>query len=316
MKKKSALKQIVTILILAALLALVVNPSLLPFISDEAASAIRAGLADTFGLFRGGEGGFSLPVLFSCLAILLGVWALSALVRLLLEHTVKRSRGRTVATLAVSVIKYASVIVVILWCLSRMGVNVAGIFAGLGILTLVIGFGAERLIEDIITGVFIIFEGQYNIGDIIVLDDFRGTVRKIGVRTTTIEDAGGNLKIINNSDIRNLQNRSQNPSIAVSDVGISYGARVEDVEKVLEAELPKMLERNAALFKDAPRYCGVQSLGASAVVLRVIVHCDEENVFSAQRALNRELKILFDDNGIEIPFTQVVVHDAAGAGKK
>ncbi|MEA5051724.1 MAG: mechanosensitive ion channel family protein [Oscillospiraceae bacterium] len=310
MKNKSTLRQIVMLLIFIVLLLIVINPALLPFISAEKAAAIRATLADTFGFFKSEAGGFSLPTLFSCLAIIFGICALSQLLRLILEHTVRRSRSKTVATLMLSVIKYASVIVAVLWCLSRMGVNVAGIFAGVGILTLVIGFGAERLVEDIITGIFIIFEGQYNIGDVIVLDDFRGVVRKIGVRTTTIEDAGGNLKIVNNSDIRNVQNRSRNLSYAVCDIGISYGVRIEDVEKVALANLDGIYERNRALFSEKPRYCGVQTLGESSVVLRFVVCCDENNIFSAQRALNREIKIMFDDNGIEVPFNQIVVHSA------
>ncbi|MEA4912078.1 MAG: mechanosensitive ion channel family protein [Oscillospiraceae bacterium] len=307
---KDTWKRLVILLVLVALLVAVLNPGALPFIDGETAAAIRATLADTFGFLKSETGGFDLPTLFSCLAIILGVCALSTLLRLLLEHTAKRNRSKTVATLILSVVKYASVIIIVLWCLSRMGVNVAGIFAGVGILTLVLGFGAERLIEDIITGIFIIFEGQYNVGDVIVLDDFRGVVRKIGVRTTTIEDAGGNLKIINNSDIRNLQNRSQNPSVAVCDIGISYAVRVEEIEKRVLPCLPEIYERNKTLFKQAPEYRGVQSLGESAVVLRFIAYCDETDIFVAQRALNRAIKCMFDDNGIEVPFSQVVVHGA------
>ena len=146
------------------------------------------------------------------------------------------------------------------------------------------------------------------VGDIIVLDEFRGTVRNIGIRTTVIEDAGGNQKIVNNSDIRNLQNRSHNISVAVADIGICYEDRIEDVEKILIPALQDIYERNKNIYLAPPRYAGVEALADSAVVLRVVADVTEENIFVGRRTLNRELKILFDNNNIEIPFPQVVVH--------
>ena len=188
--------------------------------------------------------------------------------------------------------------------------NVAGIFASLGIASLIVGFGAQSLIEDMISGVFIIFEGQYHVGDIIVLDEFRGCVRNIGIRTTSIEDDGGNFKIVNNSDIRNLQNRSINRSIATTELSISYDADIPTVENVILEALPEMFERNQDVWLSVPRYIGVDSLGESSVVLKFIVEVNEQNFFNARRRLNRELKILMDKNNIEIPFNQIVVHQA------
>lgn len=184
----------------------------------------------------------------------------------------------------------------------------AAVLAGVGIIGLIVGFGAQSLIEDIITGIFIIFEEQYTIGDIIILDDFRGTVRSIGVRTTVIEDAGGNLKIVNNSDIRNLQNRSRCSSLAVCDVSVSYNTDLRRLEAVLAENLPGMLEAHDDLYLEAPRYLGVTQLADSGVNIRFVVSVTEENVFAAQRMLLRDIKLLFDAKDIEIPFPQVVVH--------
>ena len=178
----------------------------------------------------------------------------------------------------------------------------------MGVASLIIGFGAQSLIEDAVTGIFIIFEGQYQVGDIIVLDDFRGTVKSIGIRTTSIEDAGGNLKIVNNSDIRNLQQRSRATSVAVCDVSISYDADLQQVEDILVQALPDIYEKHQDLFLSLPCYAGVEALADSAVVLRFIVEVSEENFFSGRRALTRELKLLMDQNNIEIPFPQMVVH--------
>ena len=159
-----------------------------------------------------------------------------------------------------------------------------------------------------ISGLFIVIEGQYNVGDIIILDDFRGVVRRIGVRTTTIEDPGGNLKVVNNSDIRNFQNRSKIVSLAVSDISITYEADIPQVEAIISEALPGMLERNQDVFLSVPIYKGVEELADSAVVLRFTVETEEENIFIARRRLNRELRVLFAEKGIEIPFPQITVH--------
>ena len=180
--------------------------------------------------------------------------------------------------------------------------TVTGLIAG------VLKYGAQSLIEDIITGIFIIFEGQYNIGDIIILDDFRGTVRDIGVRTTVIEDAGGNLKVVNNSDIRNFQNRSKNPSVAICEVAVAYETDLLKLRELLEAELPKMLDKHPDLYLAAPKYLGVDALADSGVNLKIAVSCTEANVFGARRMLTQDVRMLFMEKGVEIPFPQVVVH--------
>lgn len=310
---KSVSKQVIFLIILIGILVVVFNPQWIPFLSDETVAAIKAA---THSVFYSGESStgaifLTLPTIFNLIAAIATVLLCTNIFNIIIKRTMsKTNRSLTVASLLLSVVKYASVLVILVWSLSILGVNLTGIFASLGILSLVVGFGAQSLIEDVITGVFIIFEGQYNIGDIIILDDFRGKVKKIGVRTTTIEDDGGNLKIVNNSDIRNLQNRSRDTSIAVADVGISYSESIERVEKILLGAFPKMLNENPDVFISAPEYRGVQQLGDSAVVLRIVAFCREENIFAAQRRLNREIKLLFDNNNIEIPFTQVVLHNS------
>lgn len=317
MKNKKTLTQLLLLGVLLVLFVILVNPHWLPFVSDATKEAIAATVRQTFGGITGDAGAFSAPKLIAAAAVILLVLLLSGIIRFIIEKsTLRGRRSRTVAGLILSVVKYASVLVVFIWGLSILGVNVAGIFASLGIVSLIIGFGAQSLIEDIITGIFIIFEGQYNVGDIIILDDFRGEVSKIGVRTTCITDAGGNIKIVNNSDIRNLQNRSDNLSVAISDIGISYGTRIEAVEQVLSTGLPAIAKEYPDLFPKGLTYKGVQELGASAVVLRVIGYTKEVTIFDAQRTLNRALKILFDDNGIEVPFQQVVLHNGDSRKEK
>lgn len=308
-RKNKAFKQVVLFLVLAAVLAVLMFPEFNPLLSDSAKAAAVAQIQTTFGSLFTGSGMLTPANLMAAVAVLILVYLVTALICGILFLVSKKSnRSRSVAGMFSSIVKCLGAIVGIVWALSTVGVNLTGIFASLGILSLIIGFGAQSLIEDAITGIFIIFEGQYQVGDIIVLDDFRGTVEHIGIRTTTLKDTGGNLKTINNSDIRNLQNRSRNTSVVVSEIGMRYEDRIEDVEKILLPALQDIYERNKNLYLAPPRYSGVEALADSAVVLRVVADVKEEDIFIGRRTLNRELKILFDDNNIGIPFPQIVVH--------
>ncbi len=288
------------------IIILLLNPRILPI--PESMKNEILDLEKTYFLIERSGRITIAHILTVILALAVVILVYSIIHSILIAIGEKNERARTVTTLILALLRYAAVILAILWSLSILGVNTTAVLAGVGIIGLILGFGAQSLIEDIITGMFIIFEGQYSIGDIIILDDFRGTVRSIGVRTTSIEDAGGNIKVVNNSDIRNFQNRSKNLSLAICDCDVSYGTNIPEMEKVIKDNLEKIYKANTDVFTDIPIYYGVESLGASGVTVRVCVPCRETNVFAARRRLNRELKILFDANGIEIPFPQVVVH--------
>ena len=197
---------------------------------------------------------------------------------------------------------------ILCWGLSILGLDVSDIVASVGILTLVVGFGAESLIADVITGTFMLFENQYNVGDIVEVNGFRGTVYEIGIRTTSIMDTGHNLKIINNSDMRSILNRSDNASVAVSDIDIPYETDLEAFEPKLPALLEDIYRRHPEAMNAAPNYLGVQALGASGVTLRFVVEVPEDKIYAATRMLNRDLLVGFKKLGVECPFPQVDVH--------
>lgn len=306
---KKTNKRIILYVVLLAVLAVLMFPAYNPLLSESAKAAASAQIQNSFGALFTGSGMLTPANLMVAAAGVIMVYLIATLICAILALIAKRNNhSKSVAGLFSSIVKCVAAIVAIVWALSSIGVNLTGIFASLGILSLIIGFGAQSLIEDAITGIFIIFEGQYQVGDIIVLDDFRGVVTNIGIRTTTIQDIGGNLKVINNSDIRNLQNRSRNASLVASEIGMRYEDRIEDVEKILLPGLQDIYERNKDIYLAPPRYVGVEALAESSVVLRVVADVAEENIFIGRRTLNRELKILFDNNNIEIPFPQVVVH--------
>ena len=305
--KKNIIKTVIIVILLAVLLI----PSINPFLNEDGKAAVSAQIKDVFGGLAGGVGIVTPARVICAVAVILLVWLVCRIILWAMELYAKKSRKRQSSIgLFEGLVKFIGVIVAIVWALAILGVNLAGIFASLGIVSLIVGFGAQSLIEDAVTGIFIIFEGQYQVGDIIVLDGFRGTVKRIGIRTTCIEDTGGNQKIVNNSDIRNMQNRSRNSSIAVCDLCISYDADIPAVEKVLAETLPEIYENHKDIYLKTPRYAGVESLGESSVVLRIVADVTEENFYVGYRTLNREIKLMCDKNNIEIPFNQLVVHQA------
>ena len=233
----------------------------------------------------------------------------SYVVRLCLREIGKAlNKGRAILDLTSSLIKYAAVIVLVFMVLKTLGVDTTAILAGIGILGLVVGLGAQPLIGDIIAGLFIVFEHVFEVGDIIVVDGFRGTVKEIGIRTTKIEDAGGNIKIVNNADIKTLVNMTQALSVASCDMSIEYGESLERVEAILKENLDKIKDAIPEI-KEGPYYKGVSALADSSVILKFIAKCDEGSKYQVERDLNRQFKLLFDKYNINIPFPQVVVNE-------
>lgn len=220
----------------------------------------------------------------------------------------KRNRTRTLLSLTRNILRYTVILVSICVFLTIFNVDIVTILAGLGILALIIGFGAESMIADIVTGMFILIDNQYNIGDIIEINGFRGTVTDISVRTTTITDVGGNVKIINNSDMKNILNRSDNSSRAVAEFPIPYEADLEALEEKIPALMSEIHKAHPDLFKDVPTYLGVDQLADSSVVLKFVVEVSEADIYAGARMLNHDLYIGMRKLGVEVPFPQLDVH--------
>ena len=220
----------------------------------------------------------------------------------------KERKGKTLISLLSSLLHYVAAIVILCWGLSILGVNVNAIVASVGIVALIVGFGAESLVADVVTGIFLLFENQYNVGDIVEVNGFRGTVKEIGIRTTSIMDTGDNIKIINNSEMKNILNRSDNISRAVSDIAIPYETDLEALEAKLPGLLQEIYEQRESVMRSAPRYLGVQQLADSAVMLRFVVEVAEKDIYTGARVLNRDLWLGLRKLGVECPFPQVDVH--------
>lgn len=254
-------------------------------------------------------------VIAESVVIIVFFWLLNKLFEYLVMPLVrKRNQRSTIWVIIRSVFKYLTSVVAIFLVLSAWGVNTPTLLAGAGIVGLAISFGAQSLIEDVIAGLFIIFEKQFMIGDIIQVNNFRGKVIEIGIRTTSLEDVNGDILIVNNSDIRMIVNTSANLSPAICDISVSYGQDLKYIEGVINNSLALIKEKIPDIV-EGPYYYGVQKLADSAVILRIYAKTEEKNKFQVVRNLNREVKLLFDQNKIEKPFPQVVVHQDIAKGE-
>ncbi len=225
------------------------------------------------------------------------------------------ARGETIGHLLLSIVKYGGTIGAVFYCLYLVGVDSGSLLASAGILSLVIGLGAQSLIKDIIAGIFIVFEGEFRVGDIVTISDFRGTVMDIGLRTTKIMAADGNIKIFNNSDISGVLNMTKEISLAAVNISIEYGQDIDYVEAVLNRDLPALREKNSDIL-EGPTYAGVSELGDSGVTLTVFAKCSEQHVRGIKRFLNKEVLQIFYRNDINVPFPNITVSQMETANRK
>lgn len=248
-------------------------------------------------------------VFIQCLILMVVLLTISKIIRAIFRKMMEKSnRAKTVITLLDGLIKYGSAIAIFFLILNAFGVNTKAIWESVGVITLIIGLGAQTLIADIIAGVFIIFENEYDVGEIVSIDDFRGTVSEIGIRATKILDAAGNIKIINNSDIKNVVNLSRELSLASVDCEFTYDVPIEYVEKILKDNLEKLKEKIPSIV-EGPYYKGISYYGSSNIAIKLIAKCHETDRFQVQRDLLREYRQLFLSKGVDFSYEQVVINE-------
>ena len=254
------------------------------------------------------------------LIISIQILVLAYLVVLLLNLLAKlkfglTDKGKTIINLINSLLKWVVIIGSVLWILSVWGVNTTTLLAGAGILALVIGLGAQSLIADILAGIFIVLEGKYVVGDIVVIDGWRGKITSIGIRTTELQDIGGNIKIINNSEIKSIINQTKFQSMASCSINVSSAEPLEKVEKIITDALPEIKNNIPSITADIV-YKGINSMTDTTTELLFGAKCYEEDLYQVQRDLHRQLKLLLDKNGISCFAPPTYVIDEVKKGKK
>jgi small conductance mechanosensitive channel len=222
------------------------------------------------------------------------------------EQFLDERRSKTLSSLLKSVLRYGVYFIAGVMVLDNFGVRTGSILAGAGIIGLAVGFGAQNLVRDVITGFFIIFEDQYSVGDFVTVAGVTGTVDSLGLRTTKIREWTGQLHIIPNGEVTLVTNFSTGKMAAVVLVSIAYE---EDIDKAMlvlsqagqkaRAELPQIIED--------PLVQGVTELGPSEVVIRIVAFTRPGEQWATERELRKRFKQALGEAGIEIPYPRRVV---------
>ena len=191
--------------------------------------------------------------------------------------------------------------------LSEIGIDIAPLLAGAGVLGVALGFGAQSLVKDFLLGMFILVEDQFGVGDIVDLDgETSGTVEAVSLRTTRLRAVDGTVWHVPNGSIGRVGNKSQHWSRALLDIEISYDSDIEHAKGVIKRVADAVWEARDDVLEE-PEVWGVEKLTANAVVIRLVVKTLPSDQYDISRELRQRLKEEFDREGIEIPFPQQMV---------
>jgi|LGVF01.2.fsa_nt_gb small conductance mechanosensitive channel len=243
--------------------------------------------------------------------ILIGI-ALQFIIKHLLFKVLKLKRkgprAVTIGKLSSNISKYFIWFIISMVILEELNVDVTPFIASAGVIGLAIGFGAQEIVKDFISGFFIIFEESFNVDDVVEIDGFKGNVLSLGLRTTRIMNWKGEIKILNNGDIKSVINFSKSDSIAVILFGVSY-----DTDLLKLQELMAVFVQNTYLKYDdiieTPSFSGITELADSSINLRVVAKTKTLKHYQVERDIRRDLVLYFNENNIEIPFPQLVIHN-------
>ncbi|HET8994556.1 MULTISPECIES: mechanosensitive ion channel domain-containing protein [unclassified Rhodococcus (in: high G+C Gram-positive bacteria)] len=215
----------------------------------------------------------------------------------------RAQRAQTIGSVFKSGVSIIVLAWVVLQTLDKLGFNVAPFIASAGIAGVALGFGAQNLVRDFISGMFMLLEDQYGVGDVVDVGDAIGTVESVGLRVTTIRDIDGTLWYCRNGEILRVGNMSQGHAVAVVDVPIAPTANVDRAQQVAFRAVIETADRDdiAPYVLEKPELLGVNSVTAGAVTLRMTVRVRAGKQWAVRRALTGAVLESFDSNGIESP---------------
>lgn len=216
-------------------------------------------------------------------------------------------RANTLRSIMVSVARYTLYFIGAVTALGLLGVETASIVAAAGVGGLAVGFGAQNLVRDVITGFFIIFEDQFGINDFVQVAGVSGVVEDMGLRATKIRGYTGELHIVPNGEISKVTNYNRDYTVALVEVGVSYDSNLDHVFAVLD-KVCEVAQASKAAIIEKPQVVGIVNFGASDIVIRVMAKTMPAQHWEVERYLRKEIKEAFDEAKIEIPFPQTVVH--------
>lgn len=230
-------------------------------------------------------------------ACLIGFMLIRSLI-LKIFDAVLDPKVNTVLALILSLLQYAAVIGCIYIIMGFFGFEPAIQLTSIGILSMAISLGSKDLVADILAGLFIIFEDDFHVGDFIEVNGFRGIVQNIGIRTTRIIGLGDYIKIIDNQSIKNVLNLSKLNTWYTLELKVPLDTPIKDIEAMMEKDLPQVADAVPEIIS-GPFYKGIWNI-SGGLTISISCECDEENLRSLQRKLNREILLMFNKNGIKL----------------
>jgi small conductance mechanosensitive channel len=234
--------------------------------------------------------------------------------RLLVDETAAaraKARAQTLASVLTSSLAAAIWVVVALLVVGELGINLAPLIAGAGIAGVALGFGAQSIVRDFLSGMFMIVEDQFGVGDVVDVGDVVGTVERVSMRTTVLRDVNGVVWHVPNGEIRRIGNKSQLWSRAVLDIQVAYHTDLDLAQGVIQRVADEVWNDSAftgGAIIEPPEVWGVESLSPDGVTLRLVVTTDPADQWGVARELRLRIKRAFDEAGIEIPTSQQTVY--------
>ncbi|MCW2719533.1 mechanosensitive ion channel family protein [Pseudonocardia sp.] len=212
-------------------------------------------------------------------------------------------RARTIGSVLRSISSTVILVIAAIMILANFGVNLAPILASAGIVGVAVGFGAQNLVRDFLSGMFMLLEDQYGVGDIVDLGEASGVVEAVGLRITTLRDVNGTVWYVRNGEILRVGNKSQGYAVAVVDLPVAHHADVPAAVALAGATATERLtdEDIAADVLEPVEVLGVEKVGPEGVTLRLTVRVAPGRQFAVQRALNAAITDAFDDAGVPRP---------------
>ncbi|PTA67784.1 mechanosensitive ion channel family protein [Deinococcus arcticus] len=224
------------------------------------------------------------------------------------EFNRRTVRVQTLKGVVESTLRVVVVVIGLIAALQALGVNATSLLAGVSVLGLAVGFGAQSLIKDVFNGFFILLEDQYGVGDVITVNTglITGTVERVNLRVTAMRALDGTVHIVPNGQILTVSVSSKDWSRVVATVDVTYNANIDDALRVLEAVSTELYEAEEwkGFFLEAPEIQGVTRLAPDGVTLRALFKVQPKSQYAIGREFNRRIKIAMDEANIEIPFPQ------------
>jgi moderate conductance mechanosensitive channel len=220
-------------------------------------------------------------------------------------------RASTVGALVRSGVTVAIWTLALLQVMSEFGVNLAPLIAGAGIVGVALGFGAQSLVRDVITGMFMLLEDQYGVGDVVDLGEAKGTVEAVGLRSTRLRDAEGTVWHVPNGEIKRVANKSQEWAKSLLDVEVAHGTDIGEAIETIRAVADGVWHEHPELILEEPEVQGVERFGADGIAIRLVVKTLPSEQFGVSRELRARIKAAFDAAGIEMPTRAVVLRPDA-----